>query len=163
MVVPIVLVLAVVAVGVRWAVGDSGDDPPAPLAVTAEGPRFATTDDLAAASDVAVIGSVVRVDEGRAITDPDNPAAGIRTQLATIEVGDILLGESNGPLIVEQEFELLDGTPIVVNGVPPLAVGDMGAMFVVRGDSEEFPYVVFVNEQGWVPIIDGAVAADRPR
>ena len=159
---PTIIVLAVGIVGAWWVVGDRGDDRADPLAITADGPRYSTLDELTAASDVVVIGTVVRVDEGRVITDPANASAGIRTQLATVEVSDVLVGESVGPLVVEQESALLDGTPIVVNGVAPLVVGDAGALFVVRGDSDEFPYAAFVNEQAWLPIVDDELAPIDP-
>ena len=157
-----IIVLAVGAMGASWVLGDRADDSETPLAITADEPRYATVDDLAAASDLVVVGTVVRVDDGRAITDPVNPDAGIRTQLATIEVSDVLVGASSGPLVVEQETELLDGTPIVVNGVAPLTVGDTGVLFVVRGDSDEFPYTALVNEQAWVPIVDDRLAPIDP-
>lgn len=159
---PVVVVVAVAAAGAWWVLGDGADDAAAPVAIDADGPRYSTLDDLAAASDVVVVGTVVRVDEGRAITDPADPGAGIRTQLATVEVRELLAGESSGPLIVEQEAALLDGTPIVVDGVVPLVVGDTGALFVVRGDSDEFPYTAFVNEQGWLPIVDDVLTPIDP-
>jgi hypothetical protein len=67
-------------------------------------------------------------------------------------------GEATGSLIVEQEAALLDGTPIVVNGLRPNRVGDTGFWFLVRGNDDEFPYVALINEQARL-LVDGA---DRP-
>jgi hypothetical protein len=162
---PVVLVVGVVLGAVWWLRSGTDDSVPEPVSIEATGPSFATLDELVAASDVVVLGVVSDVDDGRSVTDPTDPTAGIRTQLAAVEVDDVLAGGHDGPLVVEQEAELLDGTPVRVNGVDPLRVGDRGYLFLIRGDSDEFPYTAFVNEQGWVPIVDDRVAptdADDP-
>ncbi|WP_040491959.1 hypothetical protein [Ilumatobacter nonamiensis] len=130
------------------------DDAEPQVDVDAQGPRFELPEQLVEASDLIVVGVVARVDDGRVLTDPGDPEAGIRTQLATVEVDAPLVGDVDDPLVVEQEAELLDGTRVTVNGVAPLAPGDRGLMFLVSGDSDEFPYTAFVNEQAWVPITD---------
>jgi hypothetical protein len=95
---------------------------------------------------------------GRAITDPANPNTGFTTALFQLDVITSYRGEATGSLIVEQEAALLDGTPIVVNGLRPNRVGDTGFWFLVRGNDDEFPYVALINEQARL-LVDGA---DRP-
>ena len=63
------------------------------------------------------------------------------------------------PLIVEQESTLLDGTPVVVNGLDPLRPGDGGFFFLVEGEGDEFPYTALVGDQGWLPVVGGTVQA----
>lgn len=130
--------------------------------IEAVGPRFGSIAELVDASDLIVHGTVTEVDDGRTITDPADPAAGITTQLAHVQVDLVLVGQHDGPLIVEQEAALLDGTPVVVNGVAPLDVGDVGYLFLIAGDTDDFPYTALVDEQGWVPVIDGSLAPIDP-
>lgn len=158
-----VLLVIIAAIGavVWWPAGP--DDPVAePVSIVADGPRFATLEELVAASDLVVRATVTRVDEGRRITDPADPNSGIRTQLAAVTVDDVLVGTQDGTLLVEQEAALLDRTPVRVNGVDPLRVGDRGLMFLVRGTSDEFPYTALVNEQGWLPIVADRLAPLDP-
>lgn len=148
-----VLPVVIAAVGVGWwLLNDDGQ--PDPVEIAAAGPRFSTVAELAGASDLVVHARIVAVDGGRTITDPARPDAGIRTQLGHVEVLETLAGSVDGPLVVEQEAALLDGTPVVVNGVAPLVEGDTGVMFLVRGTTEEFPYTALLNEQAWVPVAD---------
>lgn len=154
---PIALVGACVAFAV-WLLRPDADTVTEPVDIRAAGVRFDDLDALVVGSDFVVEGVVVAVDDGRALTDPGDPEAGITTQLARIELRTDVSGDAPEPLVIEQEAALLDGTPIRVNGVTPLTVGDRGLMFLVRGDGEDFPYTAFVNEQGWVPIVDGRVA-----
>lgn len=150
--------LVVVCVGFAvWLLRPDDTRVVEPVDIRAAGVRFDDLDALAAGSDFVVDGVVLAVDDGRALTDPSDPDAGITTQLAQVEVLGEVAGDAPGPLVVEQEAALLDGTPIRVNGVTPLAVGDRGLFFLVQGDGEDFPYTAFVNEQGWVPIVDGRV------
>ena len=162
--IPIALVLTV-GLGALWWLRDDGAGDGAvsePVSIEATGPRFATLDEIVAASDVIVQATVTAVDTGRSITDPADPTAGIRTQRAAVDVESVLVGDQNGPLVVEQEAELLDGTAVTVNGVEPLAVGDSGLLFLIRGDSDEFPYTALVNEQGWLPVVDGVISPTDP-
>ena len=163
---PAAVVIAVVVVVVVWLVRDDGSPGPAtdvtPLAVTADGPTFGTLDELALASDRAIVVVVTAVGRGRSIADPTDPEAGIITQLATAEVELVLLGDStSGTVVIEQEATLLDGTPIVVNGLAPLRAGDRGVAFLVAGGSEEFPYLALVNEQAWFALDGDRLATGR--
>lgn len=155
---PVLLVIGVAVVATWWILGTTDEPSREPVAIEATGPRFSTVEELVAASQVVVRGTVTDVVEGRTITDPVDPTAGIRTQLAAVDVDVVFAGGDEGPLVVEQEAELLDGTPLRVNGVDPLRVGDTGYLFLVRGDSDDFPFAALVNEQGWVPIVDDLLA-----
>lgn len=159
---PVILVVGVAAAALWWWRGSTADRPPEPVSIEATGAQFTTLDQMVAASDLVVRGQIVDVEDGRSITDPANPAVGIRTQLAAVEVVEVLAGGDPGPLVVEQEAALLDGTPVRINGVDPLAVGEFGYLFLVRGDSDEFPYTAIVNEQGWVPVVDGLLEPVDP-
>lgn len=136
-----------------------------PVAVEAWGPAFTSLDELRAASDLIVLGEVTGVAEGRTITAPGDPAAGIRTRLLTVEVTRALQGAVPSVVVVEEEAALLDGTPIVVNGMAPGAVGDRGVYFLVAGSDPAAPYHAVVNEQGRY-LVDGVqlrpAAADDP-
>jgi hypothetical protein len=155
---PVLLVVAAVVTATLWARRDGRDPQPETVAITAAGPHFDSAEALAAGSDVVVIATVTAVDAGRALTDPARPDAGIRTQLARLDVDRVVTGTVDGPLVVEQEATLLDGTPIAVNGLAPLVVGVSGVFFLVDGRSDEFPYRALVNEQGFVPVTNGRVA-----
>lgn len=151
---PLVPVLAVV-VYLVWAI--AGDDAePRRVDIRSSGPEYATLTDLAAASDRVVEGAVVAIGDGRAISDPSDPSSGITTQLATLDLTRVVKGQATATIVVEQERALLDGTPITVNGVMPLVVGDSGWFFLVDGDGEQFPYTALT-----VP--DAFVAAGSPR
>lgn len=156
----LVVVVAIVAVVSLWT--DDGRTEPTAVELDDDAPRAATLEALIGASDLVVAGTVVDVGPGRTLTDPADPDIGITSQLAQVEVDDVLAGELAGPLVVEQEAALLDGPPVVVDGMPPLTVGEQGIMFLVRGTTDEFPYTAFVGAQGWVPVIDGAVAPLDP-
>ena len=152
---PLVPILAVAAYLV-WVFVVDHDGEPARVDVRSSGPEYATLSELAHASDRVVEGQVVALDDGRAISDPSDPSSGITTQLATIDLTRVIKGPATDVIVVEQESGLLDGTPITVNGVAPLAVGDSGWFFLVDGDGEQFPYTALT-----VP--DAFVAADSPR
>ncbi|MGB0114539.1 MAG: hypothetical protein WBP59_15065 [Ilumatobacteraceae bacterium] len=159
----IVLFGLVVAATVWWLADSTGEsDDSGAVDIVATGRRFDDLAGLVDASDLVVVGTVVDVADGRTLTDPADPDAGLRTQLLQVEVDDVVIGDVSGPLVLEQEATLLDGTPMVVNGVAPLRVGDNGIMFLVRGDTDEFPYAALVNEQGWVPVLDAALAPIEP-
>ncbi len=57
-------------------------------------------------------------------------------------------GLLSGDVIVEEPAALADGTPVVVDGVQPLDVGDEAMWFLVAGDAETMPYFAVVNRQG---------------
>jgi hypothetical protein len=156
------LPLVVVAVYVGFAVMSNGDDEhPAPIAIEATGPRFAAFHDLVVAGDGIVAGEVVDVRVGRTLTDPADPTAGIVTQLVTLRVDRVLRGTAKSTIVIEQEASLADGTPIVVNGLPPLAYGEVGIAVYLDRIDDEFPYAALVNEQAWLAVRNGFVDTGR--
>jgi hypothetical protein len=145
-------------VGAGWLgvlAASGGDGEPDPVAIEAAGPTFASLAELVAASDLVVVAEVTGIAEGRTITDPSDPAAGIRTRLVTVEVVRPVVGSPPPVLVIEEEAELLDGTPIVVNGVEPSSRADRGVYFLVAGGDPDAPYHALVNEQGRY-LIDGS-------
>ncbi|MEM1333016.1 MAG: hypothetical protein AAGG08_06105 [Actinomycetota bacterium] len=170
-VVPLAVVAAVGAFALVSLRG--GDADPEPVAIEAAGSRFDTIAEMTVASDLVVEGVIVSADDGRRITDPADPEAGLVTRLYQLEIREVFRGDDLEFALVEQEDTLLDGTPIVVNGLTPHQVGDAGFWFLVLGDSEEFPFSAVVNEQGRLllsaadtiqtPLIDGIVDADELR
>jgi hypothetical protein len=156
-----------VLIGAGWLgvlVVSDGDGELDPIAIEAAGPTFGSLAELVAASDLVVVAEVNGIAEGRTITDPSDPTAGIRTRLVTVEVVSTLVGSAPAALVIEEEAELLDGTPIVVNGVEPSRPDDRGIYFLVAGRDPDAPYHALVNEQGRY-LIDGSQlrpAADDP-
>jgi hypothetical protein len=139
--------------GVLVISGDDGE--PDPVAIEAAGPTFGSLAELVAASDLVVVAEVTGISDGRTITDAADPSAGIRTRLVTVEVVRTLVGTAPPVLLIEEEAELLDGTPIVVNGVAPSGRNDRGVYFLVAGGDPDAPYHALVNEQGRY-LVDGS-------
>lgn len=137
--------------GAGWLgvlVATGGDSEPDPVAIEATGPTFGSLAELVGASDLVVLAEVAGIADGRTITDPSDPTAGIRTRLVTVEVVSAVVGSPPPVLVIEEEAELLDGTPIVVNGVEPSGRADRGVYFLVAGADPGAPYHALVNEQG---------------
>jgi hypothetical protein len=157
---PVVIAVAVTLVLVRR---DDDDEPheeqPAPMSIASNAPRFTDLDGLVAASGVIVLAEVTGTSDGRTITDPKTPAAGVRTRLVELRVVDSLSGKPPRRVVVEEEAALLDGTPIVVDGVAPVRVGDRGVFFLVAGGSEASPHYALVGPQGRYLVEDDALAA----
>ena len=141
--VPLIAGIVVVLVAVR-----SGDDEPAAIELTSSADDFSTLDELVAASDLVVVATVADITDGRQITAPADPDAAVVTRLAVLEVSDVLAGAVDGDVIVEEPAALGDGTPVVVDGIEPLDVGDQAIWFLVAGDAETMPYLALVNRQG---------------
>ncbi len=152
--------LLIVAVYLASTLGDD-DEPPSPSVVdiSASEPAYATVVGLAGASDRVLAGEVVAIEQGRAVTDPADPTAGVNTQLATVRVERVAKGPESATVVIEQEASLLDGTPITVNGVSPLVVGDRGWFFLIDGDGEQFPYTALTTVDGFAA--DGTPRADE--
>lgn len=132
--------------------GGAGDASGAePVELTSDATNLAGADELAAAADLVVVATVASTAEGRTITDPSDPATGIRTRLATLVVDEVLAGEAPTPLVVEEEAALLDGTAIRVDGRSPAEVGDTGTWYLLAGEGEAFPYHALVGAEGFVP------------
>lgn len=111
-------------------------------------PLFTTLAELVSAADVIVVGRVDDVGAGRVFTNPTDPATGLISQLAQLDVQQALKGNVGGRVVVESEATLLDGTPITVGGSPPPALGERAVFFLVRGATEEFPHLAVIGPQG---------------
>ncbi len=147
----VALLVPIVVSGVVAIVGLArGDDVPDPVELNSDSPTFTSLDELVEASDLVVVASVADVSEGRTLTAPDDPDAGFRTRLVELDVSRALVGEPPTPLVVEEPAELLDGTPVVVDGLEPLAEGDQAVWFLVAGEGPTQPYYAVVNGQGRV-------------
>jgi hypothetical protein len=130
----------------------AGGDERDPVELTSDAPIYTTLGELVAASDIVVVATVGDVADGRVVTAGDDPETGIRTRLVELEVSRSLVGEPVTPLVVEEPAELLDGTPVVVDGMTPLDAGDQAVWFLVAGDGESVPYYAVVNPQGRVAV-----------
>jgi hypothetical protein len=146
--VPLVAAVAAAAgVGTSLLVLDEDPAEPEPLAVEATSIYdFATLDELVAASDAIVVGTVVAVDEGRLIGDP--AAGAVISRVATVRIEAALAGDADDLVIVEEEGWLPDGTPLIVDGVAPTAVGDEGIWFLDDTGDRELPGYLVINSQG---------------
>lgn len=151
---PVALVIAVAAGGFVWWITDDEEAVPDPVDLVAAEPDFASVEELADASDLVVFGEVVGESAGRTLTDPAQPDAGIVTGLAQLRVVEAV-GEVSVDVLVEQEIALLDGTPVTVNGVAPLSVGEEGVAFLVDGARSDQPFSALVSTQAWIPVVDG--------
>ena len=61
-------------------------------------------------------------------------------------------------LLSRNPRELLDGTPVVVDGMTPLDEGDQAVWFLVAGVGESQPYHAVVNAEG--RFVEGTIADD---
>ena len=154
-------VAIVAAAGVTGAVMLIGDDEPDPVAVESSAPIFRSLDELVAASDLVVLATVAGVDDGRSITAPDDPNAGIRTRLVELGIRDTFAGESSGAVVVEEASAFADGEPIVVDGMTELGVGDVAIWFLVAGGGEAMPYYAAVNGQARFVVVGETLEASR--
>ncbi len=135
-----------------------------PIDIASSATDFTTIDELAAASDLVVVATVADITDGRQITAPADPDAAVVTRLLVLEVSDVLAGSADGDVIVEEPASLGDGTPVVVDGIQPLDVGERAVWFLVAGDGETMPYFALVNRQGRYTIAGDTLrpAADDP-
>lgn len=165
--VPLALgLLAVVVTAVVLATGGADDDPsgagarraadaatpggPEPVAVASDAPTFGSIRDLVGAADVVVRGRVATIERGRWFGSGAADGTRIQSRLITVEIEEVLAGAAPGAdaVLVEEEGWLDDGTPIVVDGAPPVAVGDDAIWFLVEGGDPELAAYVVINGQG---------------
>jgi hypothetical protein len=140
-------VAAAVAVGSYFLLRDDDPGRRQPLAVEATSIYdFASLDELVAASDAIVVGTVVAVDEGRLVGAPEEGA--VISRVASLRVDTALIGDVADVVVIEEEGWLPDGTPLIVNGVAPTAVGDEGVWFLDAIDDAELRGYLVINSQG---------------
>jgi hypothetical protein len=140
--------VAACVIAVVSLAADSDDRDPVEL--TSDAPRYASLDELVAASDLVVEATVAHVAAGRTMTAADDPGAGVRTRLYELTVTRILHGDAPRLLVVEEPAELLDGTPVIVDGMEPLRESAQAVWYLVAGEGPSQPYYAVVNAQGRV-------------
>jgi hypothetical protein len=107
-----------------------------PMAVSSSGRQFVSLPELVNASTAVVIGEVTDVRSGRIFSAGNG--SGLRSQLVTLRVGKLLSGSAPAQVTMEEEATTADGVPLVVDGLRPSEVGDVGIFFVVSaGDGDE--------------------------
>ncbi len=152
------VVVAVVLAAVLLAGGPSSDDgrdeatttttEPPPVAVESDAPAYATLAELVAASDLVVRATVTSVEPGRVFGDPGEDGA-IESRLVGVQVTEVWHGaEPPAEFLVEEEGWLLDGSPLVVDGLGPSEVGTDVVWFLVDPTNTEPAPFVTVNAQG---------------
>jgi hypothetical protein len=132
---------------VTWVIANQDDGPKQRVDIEAQEPMFTTLQELVNAADLVVVARATQVSDGRTVAAGSAARTAIRTQLVALEVGDVLDGSTEKHLVLEQEHALADGTPIIVNGTPPLVVGDEALLFLVKSADESAPYVALLNSQ----------------
>jgi hypothetical protein len=173
----VVAVGAAVVAGIAAGSGSGSGSVAAPSSVDAvevasDAPRFASLDELVAASDLVVRGEVTATERGRWFGDGEGTTR-IQSRLVTLRIDEVLAGEAPAEttpagetsagadragldLLVEEEGWLEDGAPLVIDGAAPSAVGDAGVWFLVStGDPETGAWIV-VSAQGRY-LVDGDV------
>ncbi len=161
------VVLVVVTVGsVAWFARSDPERVPAPLsadlaplAVEAKSSfQFNSVGDMITASDLVVVGRVVVTERGRLVGDPLQ--GGVVSRLVTVQVDASLWNPAQADssvVMVDEEGWLPDGTPIVVNGMQPSVVGDVGVWFLDRIPTDESPTYLVINSQGRFIESDGVM------
>lgn len=145
--------------------GGGGDDgstsvaEPPPVDIASDSPTYATLDELLAASDLVVRARVTSTERGRVFGEPGEATA-IESRLVALEVTETLRGpEPPAEILVEEEGWLLDGSPLIVDGLVPSAAGDDAIWFLVdpSDDPQEATPFVTTNAQGRYLVVDGTL------
>jgi hypothetical protein len=137
-------ILPVAAGIVLFAVLATRDDQVDTIEIHSDAPVYQSLGALVAASDLIVVGEATSEAPGRAISAPADPDAAFATHLIAIQIDEIVRGQANGELTVEEIQSLADGTPVRVDGQPSTQTGERLLLFLVHGDD----YFAIVNGQG---------------
>jgi hypothetical protein len=159
-----VAIAIAVIIGMASADSPSNDAPgasePDAVEITSDVAFASTLEELVADSDLVVHGHVVSTDHGRIFGNPDGTV--IESRLVAFVVDDVLRRTSTVPddvrsgssITVEEPGWLEDGTPLIVDGVPPSAVGDEFIWFLQAVPSpaldgeDDAPAYVLASPQG---------------
>ena len=136
--------------------GTSTTSTPAPVDISSDSPAYATLDELLAASDLVVRARVTSTERGRVFGEPGEETA-LESRLVALEVTEVLRGTAPPPeILVEEEGWLLDGSPLIVDGLVPSATGDDAIWFLVdpSDDPQEATPFVTTNSQGRYIVVD---------
>ena len=129
------------------------------MEIESDSPTYATLDQLLAATDLVVRARVTSTERGRVFGEPGEETA-LESRLVALEVTEVLRGaEPPAEFLVEEEGWLLDGSPLIVDGLVPSAEGDDAIWFLVdpSTDTQEPTPFVTVNAQGRYLVVDGAL------
>jgi hypothetical protein len=114
---------------------------------------FATLDEMVAASDVIVVGTVAATERGRLVGDPAN--GGVVSRVVTVSVDEFILdrsassdGGGTDAVRIEEEGWLVDGRSVVVNAMAPTAVGERAVWFLDRLEGDPVSTYLVINSQG---------------
>lgn len=115
-----------------------------PVEIHSDAPVYESLGALVAASDLVVVAEVTAEGPGRAISSPTDPDAAVVTHLLQLRVDEVIRGQIDGILTMEEAQSLADGRAVRVDGQPTTLTGERLLLFFVRGDD----YVAIVNGQG---------------
>ena len=172
---PVVALAVAGILAVVLVAGGGAEEPPAaettttatpePVRIESDSPTYATLDELLAATDLVVRARVTSTERGRVFGEPGEETA-LESRLVALEVTETLRGAAPpAEILVEEEGWLLDGSPLIVDGLVPSATGDDAIWFLVdpSEDPQEPTPFVTTNAQGRYLVVDGAlVGADDP-
>ena len=131
--------------------------PPEPVRIESDSPVYETLEELLAATDLVVRARVTSTERGRVFGEPGEETA-LESRLVALEVTETLRGaEPPAEILVEEEGWLLDGSPLIVDGLVPSATGDDAIWFLVdpSEDPQEPTPFVTTNAQGRYLVVDG--------
>lgn len=165
-------ILAAVLVAGGGSSSDDGAEPettstttPGPVDISSDSPAYATLEELLAAADLVVRARVTSTERGRVFGEPGEETA-LESRLVALEVTEVLRGAEPPPeILVEEEGWLLDGSPLIVDGLVPSATGDDAIWFLVdpSDDPEEATPFVTTNAQGrYLVVDDELIGPDGP-
>lgn len=103
--------------------------------------HFDSLDAMAATSSVIIHGTVRKVSAGRGYGTDHDQMGWSNAEVATDET---LAGGAGRTVVIEQ-LTSQAGTPVVLNGLAPLKVGDTGFFFLRRGQGDTH---VLISSQG---------------
>lgn len=135
---------------------DATTSTPPPVDISSDSPTYATLDELLAATDLVVRARVTSTERGRVFGEPGEETA-LESRLVALEVTEVLRGPEPPPeILVEEEGWLLDGSPLIVDGLVPSATGDDAIWFLVdpSDDPQEATPFVTTNAQGRYIVVD---------
>jgi hypothetical protein len=165
---PILALLVAGIAGVALSRPDDGapaSRDPEPVEVTSDAPQATSLEELTASADLIVRGEVTATERGRLFGEPGG--AGVESRLVTLQVAEVLAGTppAGSTVLIEEEGWLEDGTPLIVDGAAPSAVGDDGIWFLTEVESGAAPVYVVVSAQGRYLVDGGSLrgaAGDDP-
>lgn len=121
-----------------------GADHRDPIQIHSDAPVYQSLGALVAATDLIVVAEATSGAPGRAMSAPADPDAAFVTHLVRLRIDEVVRGQVDGDLTLEEVQTLADGTPVLVDGQPATQIGQRLLLFLVQGDE----YVAIVNGQG---------------